>query len=57
MNKGIKTIDTRELQLVAGGVIEGPDGKGCTEQMPFPTFPIDQGGPLKIEINVGNVDY
>ncbi|MBT0782738.1 MULTISPECIES: hypothetical protein [Paracoccus] len=28
---GPRALDPDQLKLVAGGVTEGPDGKGCTE--------------------------
>lgn len=31
MTTTINTLNAAELNLIAGGVIEGPDGKGCTE--------------------------
>lgn len=31
MTTTINTLNAAELNLIAGGVIEGPDGQGCTE--------------------------
>ena len=31
MEKVMKVLTQKEVKLVSGGVIEGPDGKGCTE--------------------------
>lgn len=31
MTTTINTLNAAELNLIAGGVIEGPDGKSCTE--------------------------
>ncbi len=38
MTNSIKNLNSAELSLICGGVIEGPDGRGCTE-------PDGKGGP------------
>ncbi len=48
MTNTITTLGAAELNLIAGGVIEGPDGQGCTEH-DLPKLTLGghelQGGP------------
>ncbi len=56
MTTTITTLNAAELNLIAGGVIEGPDGRGCTEHdLPMLTLGGAelQGGPAYATI-VGN---
>jgi hypothetical protein len=51
MTTTITTLNAAEMNLIAGGVIEGPDGQGCTD----PRLPTRdtlgqtlQGGPTYV---------
>lgn len=35
----MQVLDAGQMKLVAGGVTEGPDGKGCTEPRHIVTRP------------------
>jgi hypothetical protein len=51
MTTTINTLNAAELDLIAGGVIEGPDGQGCTEH-DMPKLDLSghelQGGPAYV---------
>jgi hypothetical protein len=48
-NTGLRTLSIDELDLVSGGVMQGPDGRGCTDPRPKgpkgPTGPFGPFGP------------
>ena len=50
MSNMIQTMSQADLALVTAGVIEGPNGGGCTDvdQMPVPKFPKISGTTIDV---------
>lgn len=53
MKTAIENLEPMEVELVVGGVTEGPDGQGCTgvrngTMLQSPSY---SGGPAQIELS------
>jgi hypothetical protein len=59
MNTGLRALSIDELDLVSGGVMQGPDGRGCTDPRPKgpkgpigpttgPTYPTETRDPIVV---------
>jgi hypothetical protein len=46
MNSGLRALSIDELDLVSGGVMQGPDGRGCTDPRGTKGGPFGPTGPF-----------